>query len=312
MNIFFMSSSEFGLPTLQKLVESKNKITAVYTQPPKKSGRGLKINKSVIHQFGEQNNLCIRTPASLKEESEIDFLKKMNPDLGIVVSYGLMIPIQMLEIPRFGFLNIHPSLLPRWRGAAPIQRAIMSGDKNTGVNIIKLDDGLDTGDICKKTMVEIKETDNYGSLSLKLSELGGELLLQAVIELQEGKLDFTKQDHRNITYAQKINKSETELNFNCTANEIHNKIRGLSPHPGAWFKYTDESNNFRIRIIQAEILERHGKPGEVIDDELSIACRDNAIKPILIQKEGRKPLHIKDFLLGTKIQKGSILNRSEN
>ncbi len=305
-----MSSSEFGLPALKKLVESQNKILAVYTQPPKKSGRGLKMNKSVIHQFALQNSLYIRTPTNLKEQTEIDFLNKSNPDLGIVVSYGLIIPSKILEIPRFGFLNIHPSLLPRWRGAAPIQRAIMNGDKKTGVNIMKLDGGLDTGDICKKVVIEIKETDNNESLSLKLSKLGAEVLMQAVIELQDGNLNFTRQDNRNITYAKKIDKSETELDFNCTANEIHKKIRGLSPHPGAWFKYVDRYNNFRVRIIQAEILEGHGEPGEVIDDELSIACGDNAIKPILIQKEGKKPMHIKDFLLGTKIPKGAILNRS--
>lgn len=305
-----MSSSEFGLPALKKLVESQNKISAVYTQPPKKSGRGLKMNKSVIHQFALQNNLCVRTPTKLEKQTEIDFLKKSNPDLGIVVSYGLIIPTEILEIPRFGFLNIHPSLLPRWRGAAPIQRAIMNGDEKTGVNIMKLDDGLDTGDICKKIEIEIKTTDNNESLSLKLSKLGAEILMQAVIELQDGNLNFTRQDNRNITYAKKIDKKETELDFNCAAKEIHNKIRGLSPHPGAWFKYIDESNNFRVRIIQAEILEGHGKPGEVIDDELSIACGVNAIKPILIQKEGKKPMHIKDFLLGTKIPKGVILNKS--
>ena len=175
---------------------------------------------------------------------------------------------------------------------------------------MKLDDGLDTGDICKKIVIEIKTTDNNESLSLKLSKLGAEVLMQAVIELQDGNLNFTRQDNRNITYAKKIDKKETELDFNCAAKEIHNKIRGLSPHPGAWFKYIDESNNFRVRIIQAEILEGHGKPGEVIDDELSIACGVNAIKPILIQKEGKKPMHIKDFLLGTKIPKGVILNKS--
>ena len=150
------------------------------------------MNKSVIHHFALQNNLCVRTPTNLKEQTEIDFLKKSNPDLGIVVSYGLIIPTKILKIPRFGFLNIHPSLLPRWRGAAPIQRAIMNGDKKTGVNIMKLDDGLDTGDICKKIVIEIKETDNNESLSLKLSKLGAEVLMQAVIELQDGNLNFTK------------------------------------------------------------------------------------------------------------------------
>ena len=203
-----MSSSEFGLPALKKLVESQNKISAVYTQPPKKSGRGLKMNKSVIHQFALQNNLCVRTPTNLKEQTEIDFLKKSNPDLGIVVSYGLIIPTRILKIPRFGFLNIHPSLLPRWRGAAPIQRAIMNGDKKTGVNIMKLDDGLDTGDICKKIVIEIKETDNNESLSLKLSKLGAEVLMQAVIELQDGNLNFTRQDNINTTYAKKIDKKK--------------------------------------------------------------------------------------------------------
>ena len=307
MNIIFMSSSEFGLPTLQKIVGSKNKIVAVYTQPPKKSGRGLKVNKSVIHQYAEQNNLNIRTPADLSAEAEIDFLNKLNPDLGVVVSYGLLIPTRILKIARFGFLNIHPSLLPRWRGAAPIQRAIMCGDKKTGINIMKLDEGLDTGDICKKIVIEIEETDNNESLSLKLSKLGAELMTQVISELKDGNLNFTSQEVRNITYAKKVDKSETKLDFHCTASDINNKIRGLSPYPGAWFKYTDESDNFRARIIQAEILERRGEPGEIIDNDFSIACGDNAIKPIIIQKEGKKPMQIMEFLRGTKIQKGVIL-----
>ncbi len=310
MNIIFMSSSEFGLPTLQKLVESKNKIIAVYTKPPKQSGRGLKVNKSIIHQYAEQNNLNIRTPADFRGEAEIDFMKKSNPDLGIVVSYGLIIPARLLEITRFGFLNIHPSLLPKWRGAAPIQRAIINGDKNTGINIIKLDDGLDTGDICKKIVIDIKEIDNNETLSLKLSKIGADLMMQVIGELKDGDLSFTKQDKDNITYAEKVDKSETKLDFNQTAKEVNNKIRGLSPYPGAWFYYKDETNGFRARIIQAEILEESGQPGEIINNELSIACGDNAIKPILIQKEGKKPMHIKDFLLGTKIQRGVIVNKS--
>ncbi len=309
MNIIFMSSSEFGLPTLRKLVESENKIIAVYTQPPKKSGRGLKINKSVIYQYAEQNNLEIRTPVDLTEDAEINFLDKLNPDLGIVVSYGLLIPRRFLQVTKFGFLNIHPSLLPRWRGAAPIQRAIMHGDKNIGINIMKLDVGLDTGDVCKKTQFEIQETDNNGSLSLKLSKLGAGLMIQAIEDLRNGNLNFVKQDDNGITYAKKIEKSETLIDFNLPAYEINNKIRGLSPYPGAWFRYKDKATDFRARIIQAEILEGSGKPGEIVDNRLSIACGDNIILPILIQKEGKKVMRIEDFLLGTKIQRGVILHK---
>lgn len=309
MKLIYMSSSDFGVPALKKLISSHHEIAGVYTQPPKRSGRGMKLTKSPIYEMAEENNLLIKTPYNLTDEDEIRSLKKLNPDIGVVVSYGLIIPKKFLSIPRYGFINIHPSLLPRWRGAAPIQRAIIEGDRVTGVNIIRLDEGLDTGDICKYIETPINVNDNYSTLSARLSEIGAKLLLDSLSEFSNGKIKFIKQKDTGITYARKILKEETKIDFNKTSKNVVNLIKGLSPYPGGWFTYVNGETTFRVRILDAIQCDLSGAPGEILDSNLTIACSDKSISPILIQKEGKKPIHIEEFLRGTKIIQGSMLNQ---
>lgn len=309
MKLIYMSSSDFGEPALKSLISSHHEIAGVYTQPPKRSGRGMKFTKSPIYKIAAEHNLLIKTPHNLTDEDEIKSLKELNPDIGIVVSYGLIIPKKFLSIPRFGFLNIHPSLLPRWRGAAPIQRALIEGDKVTGVNIIRLDEGLDTGDICKCHEIPINMDDNYATLSDKLSEIGAKLLLDSLSELSNGRIKFIKQKDAGITYAKKILKEETKINFNQSSKNVVNLIKGLSPYPGGWFTYVNGQTSFRARILDAIESQLSGAPGKVLDGNLTIGCADKSISPILIQKEGKKPIHIEEFLRGTKIIEGSILNQ---
>jgi methionyl-tRNA formyltransferase len=309
MKLIYMSSSDFGMPALRSLISSNHEIAGVYTQPPKRSGRGMKFTKSPIYMIAEEHNLLIKTPHNLNDEDEIKSLSKLSPDVGVVVSYGLIIPKKFLSIPKYGFINIHPSLLPRWRGAAPIQRAIIEGDKITGVNIIRLDEGLDTGDICKYIETPINVDDNYASLSTRLSEIGAQLLLDSLSEFSNGKIKFTKQKDEGITYAKKILKEETKIDFNESSKNVVNLIKGLSPYPGGWFTYVNGETSFRARILDAIESDLSGAPGEILDSNLTIACSDKSISPILIQKEGKKPIHIEEFLRGTKIIKGSILNQ---
>ena len=304
-----MSSSDFGEPALKSLISSHHEIAGVYTQPPKRSGRGMKFTKSPIYKIAEEHNLLIKTPHNLTDEDEIKSLKQLSPDIGVVVSYGLIIPKKFLSIPRYGFLNIHPSLLPRWRGAAPIQRALIEGDKVTGVNIIRLDEGLDTGDICKYHEIPINMDDNYATLSDKLAEIGAKLLLDSLSEFSNGKIKFIKQKDVGITYAKKIVKEETKIDFNKPCKNVVNLIKGLSPYPGGWFTYINGENSFRARILYAIESQLSGAPGEVLDSNLTIGCADKSISPILIQKEGKKPIHIEEFLRGNKIIEGSILNQ---
>ena len=309
MKLIYMSSSDFGEPALKSLISSHHEIAGVYTQPPKRSGRGMKFTKSPIYKIAEEHNLLIKTPHNLTDEDEIKSLKQLSPDIGVVVSYGLIIPKKFLSIPKYGFLNIHPSLLPRWRGAAPIQRALIEGDKVTGVNIIRLDEGLDTGDICKYHEIPINMDDNYATLSDKLAEIGAKLLLDSLSEFSNGKIKFIKQKNLGITYAKKIVKEETKIDFNKPCKNVVNLIKGLSPYPGGWFTYINGETSFRARILDAIESQLSGAPGEVLDSNLTIGCADKSISPILIQKEGKKPIHIEEFLRGTKIIEGSILNQ---
>ena len=309
MKLIYMSSSDFGEPALKSLISSHHEIAGVYTQPPKRSGRGMKFTKSPIYKIAEEHNLLIKTPHNLTDEDEIKSLKQLSPDIGVVVSYGLIIPKKFLSIPKYGFLNIHPSLLPRWRGAAPIQRALIEGDKVTGVNIIRLNEGLDTGDICKYHEIPINMADNYATLSDKLAEIGAKLLLDSLSEFSNGKIKFIKQKNLGITYAKKIVKEETKIDFNKPCKNVVNLIKGLSPYPGGWFTYINGETSFRARILDAIESQLSGAPGEVLDSNLTIGCADKSISPILIQKEGKKPIHIEEFLRGTKIIEGSILNQ---
>ena len=300
--IIFMGTPEFSVPSL-KLLNLKHKVLSVYTQPPRKKSRGQKIIKSAVHVEAESLKLPIRFPENLNNESDYKFIKDSNAKLVVVVAYGQIIPKKFLNIKNLIFLNIHASLLPRWRGAAPIQRSIMKMDKKTGISIMKIVPKLDAGPYMLQKSINIELKDNFMSLSNKLSEIGSYMILEAISLLEKGKSQFTDQDEKLATYAKKINKKESQIMWNELSQKLIAKINGLNPYPGAWF----EHNGNRIKILDAEIFEDKGKAGEVLSNNLIIGCKDKAIKINLIQKEGKKVIDTKSFLAGYKISKGDIL-----
>ena len=303
--IVFMGTPLFAVPILKSLYEKNYIIPVVYTQPPKKSQRGQKINKSPIQIVAEDYNIDCRTPDTLKaNKEEYEYLKKLDLDLVIVVAYGQIIPKEFLNLAKKGFINVHASLLPKWRGAAPIQRSIMNLDKETGISIMKIGEKLDTGPVCNNYRVVIKESDNAEIISNKLSILASEKIIENVDNIFEDKLTFKEQDDSKATYASKIEKSEGEIQWNDNAESIIGKINGLYPSPGAFFIFKDE----RYKILKAELGTKSGEVGEVMTSDLEISCGDQkSIKVIEIQRQGKKPQNINEFVLGSQITKGSRL-----
>ncbi len=305
--IVFMGTPIFAVPILKSLYQNGFPISVVYTQPPQKSHRGQKINKSPVQKMSETLNIEVRTPLNLKNnKEEFDYLKKLNADVSIVVAYGKIIPEQMLSLTKKGFINIHASLLPKWRGAAPIQRSIMNLDKETGISIMKIEQKLDTGPICNSYKVVIAKNDNLESLSNKLSILAGEKISDIVQEIFDDKLKFKDQNHEQATYAEKIEKSEGKIDWNKSAESIIGKINGLYPDPGAWFIYNGE----RYKILKAEIGDKSETPGIVLNNNLEISCINKSIKILEVQRQGKKPQNINEFMLGSQIKKGSDLNNA--
>ena len=302
--IVFMGTPEFSVPTLETLIKKKFNILRVYTQPPKKSNRGQKINPSAIEKFCKKNNISIKNPTSLNNEEELKIFKKLSPDIVIVVAYGKIIPNFFLNLPKFGFINIHASLLPKWRGAAPIQRAIINGDKKIGVSIMKIEEKLDSGPILVSEELELNHNFTHGEVEKRLSAIGANLLIKTLKNIEEGNLKFIDQKHSEATYAKKINKNETKINWNLDADKVLAHIHGLSPSPGAWFEYKNE----RFKVLRAKMSTTSGKSNCVLDDNLTIACKSNSIQILELQRQGKNKQNAKQFLLGKKITKGSIFN----
>ena len=303
--IIFMGTPMFAVPILKSLYQNGYPISVIYTQPPQKSHRGQKINKSPIQGIAETLNIDFRSPEKLKDnQEEYEFLKELNADLAIVVAYGQIIPKNFLDLTKKGFINIHGSILPNWRGAAPIQRSIMNLDKETGISIMKIREQLDSGPVCNIYKVKLDINENTQEISEKLSYLAAEKVLDNVDDILEGKAKFVEQDHSKATYAEKINKRESQIDWKNDASEIIGKINGLMPVPGAFFSFNGE----RYKILKAEIASGIGKVGEVISDHLEIACNNNqSIKILEIQRQGKKPQKIREFMLGSQIKKGSRL-----
>ena len=303
--IVFMGTPLFAVPILKSLYEKNYIIPTVYTQPPKKSQRGQKINKSSVQTVAEDCNINCRTPNTLKEnKEEYEYLKQLDLDLVIVVAYGQIIPKEFLNLAKKGFINIHASLLPKWRGAAPIQRSIMNLEKETGISIMRIGEKLDTGPVCNSYRVEIKDSDNAEIISNKLSILASEKIIENINNIFEDKLTFKEQDDSKATYASKIEKSEGEIQWNDNAESIIGKINGLYPSPGAFFIFKEE----RYKILKAELGTKSGEIGEVMTGDLEISCgNEKSIKVIEIQRQGKKPQNINEFVLGSQITKGSRL-----
>ena len=303
--IVFMGTPIFAVPILKSLYQNGYPISVVYTQPPQKSQRGQKINKSLIQSLSETLNIEFRTPLSLKNNrQEYEYLKKLDADLGIVVAYGQIIPNEILNLTKKGFINIHASLLPKWRGAAPIQRSIINLDKQTGITIMKINNKLDSGPICNSYKIDISNNENAEIISNKLSLLGAEKILDNIDKILDDEIEFKEQNHADATYANKIEKSEGKIDWNSKAENIIGKINGLYPSPGAWFIYKGE----RFKILKAEISEGKGKPGIILDEYFKVACNNKSIKILEIQRQGKRPQKINEFMLGSQIKGGSNLN----
>ena len=300
--IIFMGTPMFAVPILKSLYQNGYPVTCVYTQPPQKSHRGQKINKSPVQGISETLNLEYRAPSTLKEnKEEYEFFKSVDADLAIVVAYGQIIPKEFLSLTKKGFINIHASILPKWRGAAPIQRAIMNLDKETGVSIMKIEEKLDSGPVCNKYKLNIENNLNLLEISEKLSLIAAENILNNIDDILDDKATFEDQDHSKATYAQKIQKLEGLIDWTNNAKNIIGKINGLYPVPGAFFIVNGE----RYKILRAEISNGIGNPGEVLNDHLEIACGDKqSIKVVEIQREGKRPQNIGEFMLGSRIKKG--------
>ena len=303
--IIFMGTPLFAVPILKSLYQNGYPISVVYTQPPQKSNRGQKINKSPVQGISETLNIDFRCPKTLKDnDKEYQFLKKLNADIAIVVAYGQIIPKNFLTLTKKGFINIHGSILPKWRGAAPIQRSIMNLDEDVGISIMKIVEELDSGPVSNIYKIKLDHNNNTQEISEKLSLLAAEKILDNVDDILEDKVKFTEQDHSKATYAKKIDKTEGQINWKDNAQNIIGKINGLYPFPGAFFKFKGE----RYKILKAEIGNGAGKAGEVLSDRLEIACNNNqSIKILEIQRQGKKPQKIGEFMLGSQIKKGSII-----
>ena len=303
LKIVFMGTPKFSVPTLNSLIKNKFNIISAYTQPPKKSKRGQKVNPSSVERFCIKNKIDFKNPKNLNTNEELKIFKKLSPDIVVVVAYGQIISEDFLEIPKLGFINIHASLLPKWRGSAPIQRAIMNGDKKIGISIMKIKKELDGGPILISKEFQLDQNDTHGEVEKKLSENGAILLIESLQNIEKGNSKFIEQIHTEATYAKKIKKNETKINWNLEANKVLSHIHGLSPSPGAWFEYQNE----RFKILKAKILSINGEPGFVIDEKLTVACKINSIQILELQRQGKNKQTTKDFLLGKKISTGSSL-----
>ena len=298
-----MGSPEFAIPSLLNLIKSEHKILCVYTQSPKKKSRGHKISKTPVHIFSEKSNLIVKTNKLTQDQEYKEFIN-FKPDLVVVVAYGQIIPEKYLNIPNLIFLNLHASLLPKWRGAAPIERAILNKDKETGISIMKIEKKLDAGPYIKQVSVKISKETTSGELLEKLSKIGSIALADSIKLINTEKAIFQKQNEDDATYANKIDKVETKIDWNDKAENVIAKINAFSPKPGAWFFMQNE----RIKILKAEEVEQKGNIAEVINVNFTIGCAENSVKILRLQKEGKKEMDVSEFLLGTKLKKGTKIN----
>ena len=302
MKLVFMGTPNFSVPALKALAQSNHQICAVYSQPPRPAGRGKKLRLSDVHKEALDLGLNVHNPTSFKSDKDRIIFRKLKADIAIVVAYGLILPNQILSAPKFGCLNIHASLLPRWRGAAPIQRAIMEGDDETGVCIMKMEEGLDTGPVLSSRKIQIKENDNAKILSERLSLVGSKLIVEVLDALSEFKA--YSQSAAGVTYARKIEKSETKIDWSLPAKTINRKIRALSPFPGAW----TEINGERIKLLASKVINEENEPGMVLDTGFSIACGQKAVEITEAQRPGKSAQKSDVFLRGFRLQKGSKLD----
>jgi methionyl-tRNA formyltransferase len=310
LRVIFRGTPDFSVPVLAELMAAGHEVVAVYSQPPRPAGRGMAETKSPVHRFAKASGLTVLTPTSLKSADTQAQFAAHAADVAVVVAYGLILPKAILDAPREGCLNIHASRLPRWRGAAPIQRAIMAGDTETAAMVMRMDVGLDTGPVCLSEMVAIPPHMTAGELHDQLSRSGADLAVRALAALERGSLVATEQSSDGITYAAKIDKAETQIDFSRSALEVHNHIRGLSPWPGAWFELDVVGKTERVKVLRASLAEGHGAPGELLNGAGLIACASGAVQLIELQRAGKKPMRIDEVIRGFPLPKGTHVQRS--
>jgi methionyl-tRNA formyltransferase len=293
-----MGTPEFSVAALKSLISAGHEIACVYSQPPRPSGRGNKLNPTPVHACAQSLGIEVRTPSSLKPPDEWQHFAALKADAAVIVAYGLLLPTAILEQPKFGCFNIHASLLPRWRGAAPIQRAIMAGDKTTGICIMRMDQGLDTGPVLMRKELPIRPESTYASLHDELQAIGATAIVEALNNpAAKGE---TQSDH-GATYAKKIDKAEAHINFNLSAEDVRNHIHGLSPFPGAWCLIKGS----RVKVLKAHVVEQHGQAGTFVDDDMTIACDSGALRLTELQREGKAAMPVQEFLRGFSVEAGT-------
>jgi methionyl-tRNA formyltransferase len=308
LRIIFMGTPEFSVPVLAAIVESGHEVVAVYTRAPKPGGRrGLDLTPSPVQLAAEKAGIEVFTPKTLRTDEAVDLFRSHRADIAIVVAYGIILPKPILDAPAKGCLNLHASLLPRWRGAAPIQRAIMAGDHETGIMVMRMEEGLDTGPVALTARLAITPEITAGDLHDQLSQAGAGLIKEALQGLTDDCLTFTPQDEAGVIYAQKIEKAEAHIDWTRPAAEVHNHIRGLSPFPGAFFEADLGKGKERIKVLRSRCVDGNGTPGTTLDDHLTIACAQGAIQLVEVQRSGKGPMAATDFLRGTKIPAGIYL-----
>jgi methionyl-tRNA formyltransferase len=300
MRLIFMGTPEFAVPTLVELAARGHEIAAVYTRVPKPAGRGMDVQHTPVEQEARRLALAVHTPRSLKDDEAQVAFRAHNADAAVVVAYGLILPKSVLAAPRLGCFNVHASLLPRWRGAAPINRAIMAGDAESGVTIMKMDEGLDTGAMAMAERMPIGFDMTAGDLHDALSRLGADLMLRALVAAERGSLALTPQPAAGVTYAEKISKNETRINWSKPWKQVHDHIRGLSPFPGAWF----EIDGVRVKALRSTKGDGSGAAGTVLDNKLTIACGAGAVRLTQVQRAGKQPMSADEFLRGTPVKPG--------
>jgi len=318
LRLIFMGTPEFAVPTLLEVVGHGHDIAAVYTRAPKPAGRGMKLQPTPVEQEARRLGIPVLTPTTLKSPEALDEFRAHKADAAVVVAYGMILPQAILDTPPLGCFNLHASLLPRWRGAAPINRAIMAGDTETGVMVMKMDAGLDTGDVAMAERTAITDAMTAADLHDTLARLGGDLMVRAIGALERGQLQLTRQSDQGVTYAAKIDKSEARIDWNKPARAVLRHIHGLSPFPGAWCEIPIEGEPARVKILRCAIADGLiddglindglGAPGELFDDRLAVACSDGAIRILELQRAGKAPMKAEEFLRGTPLKRPARLS----
>jgi methionyl-tRNA formyltransferase len=306
MKIIFMGTPHFAAPTLSALLGSKHEILAVYTMPPKPAGRGQQEMKTPIHKLAKDNGIKVLTPKNFKNPEDVEHFKNLDADIAVVAAYGVIVPQSILDGTKHGCINVHPSKLPRWRGAAPIQHTILSGDKDTSICIMQMDKGMDTGDIIMQKHMDVPADMTASDLHDITSKIGAEMVIKTLEAFESDSVVRTKQSEEGVTHARKIERSDERIVWNEDAYMVNARIRTFSPRPGAYFTY----NGQNIKVIQAEVdlgFKQNSKPGTVLDDDLAIACKTGVIRPTLLQREGKKMMYRDAFLRGFGIPKGTDL-----